>query len=59
MNDKYIKTFNTPEGRAVLSDLERIINLTKIDSDNPNPNSALYKCAQLALLNRIMNQLKS
>lgn len=53
----YQAVFATPQGQAVLDDLERIVNGTKIDSNNPNANSAVWKCAQLALLQRIYNQV--
>lgn len=53
----YQAVFATPQGQAVLDDLERIVNGTKIDSNDPNANSAVWKCAQLALLQRIYNQL--
>lgn len=58
MKPNYNRVFANPEGVAVLQDLERIINQTKIDSDNPNAQSAVYKCAQLALLQRIYNQIE-
>jgi hypothetical protein len=57
MKANYTELFATKNGQAVLQDLERIVNMTKIDADNPNPNSALYKCAQLALIHRIINQV--
>jgi hypothetical protein len=57
MKANYKELFNTPNGQAVLEDLERIVNITKLDAENPNPNSAVYKCAQLALLSRIYNQI--
>ena len=57
MKANYKELFMTPNGQAVLADLERIVNMTRMDADNPNPNSALYKCAQLALMQRIYNQI--
>ena len=57
MKANYKELFMTPNGQAVLQDLERIVNMTRMDADNPNPNSALYKCAQLALMQRIYNQI--
>lgn len=53
----YQTVFATEEGQVVLADLERIVNSTKIDNANPNVNSALWKCAQHSLLQRIHNQL--
>lgn len=58
MKANYKELFMTPNGQAVLADLERIVNMTRLDAENPNPNSALYKCAQLALMQRIYNQLE-
>ena len=58
MKPNYQELFATPMGQAVLEDLERIAQMTKIDSANPNPNSAIWKCAQQALLQRIYNQLE-
>jgi hypothetical protein len=57
MKANYSELFMTPNGQAVLQDLERIVNMTRLDAENPNPNSALYKCAQLALMQRIYNQI--
>jgi hypothetical protein len=57
INDSYSNVFETPEGRNVLSDLERVANLTKIDANNPNSGAAIYKLAQLSLVQRIKNQL--
>jgi len=58
MKPNYRELFNTDNGEAVLQDLERITQMTRLDSDNPNPNSAIWKCAQQALLQRIYNQIK-
>ena len=38
-------------------DLERIVNQLRIDGEDPNPNAAVWKCAQQALLQRIKNQI--
>jgi hypothetical protein len=57
MKANYKELFNTANGLAVLADLERIVQMTRLDSDNPNPNSAVWKCAQQALLQRIYNQI--
>jgi hypothetical protein len=59
MTNAYQAVFNTPAGNAVLADLERIVNATKLDANNPNPNSAIWKCAQLNLVQRILNQLEA
>lgn len=58
LRQAYHDIFTSPQGKVVLDDLERIANQTKIDSDNPNPNAAVYKAAQLALLKRINNLIK-
>jgi hypothetical protein len=47
--------FESPSGQAVLADLDRIINQTRITSDSPNPYSAVYIVAQQHLLRRIKN----
>jgi hypothetical protein len=57
MKANYKELFSTANGEAVLADLERIVQMTRLDSDNPNPNSAVWKCAQQALLQRIYNQI--
>jgi hypothetical protein len=57
MKPNYKELFSTANGEAVLADLERIVQMTRLDSDNPNPNSAVWKCAQQALLQRIYNQI--
>lgn len=57
MKPNYRELFNTPNGQAVLADLERITHMTRLDADNPNPQSAVWKCAQLSLLQRIYNQM--
>lgn len=53
----YKLVFDSPEGDAVLADLERIVNMTKVNGEDPNSNAAIWKCAQMALLQRIHNQL--
>ena len=53
----YLKIFQSNEGMQVLEDLERIANQTKLDAENPNPNTAIWKCAQLSLIQRINNQI--
>lgn len=54
----YRNVFNTPEGRAVLKDMERIANQSRIDQDNPNPYACVYKIAQQSLIKRIENMLE-
>jgi hypothetical protein len=56
MKTLYQRLFGTADGQAVLADLERIINATRLDANDPNPNSAIWKCAQLNLVQRIRNQ---
>jgi hypothetical protein len=58
MTNAYKQVFDTTHGRAVLRDLERIANTTKINADDPNSLSAIWKCAQQALIQRIYNQLE-
>lgn len=53
----YKNVFSSNEGMIILNDLERIVNQTKIDAQNIDPNTAVWKCAQEALINRIKNQL--
>jgi hypothetical protein len=57
MKANYRELFSTANGQSVLADLERIVQMTRLDADNPNPNSAVWKCAQQALLQRIYNQI--
>jgi hypothetical protein len=59
MKADYRALFSTPNGEAVLNDLERIAQMTRLDADNPNANSAIWKCAQQALLQRIYNQIEN
>jgi hypothetical protein len=49
--------FNTDAGRVVLTDLERIALQTKIDANAPNASAAVWKCAQLAIIQRVRNRL--
>jgi hypothetical protein len=53
----YQRVFGTEQGRAVLTDLERIANQQRISADSPNPYACVYKVAQQALLKRIYNML--
>lgn len=53
----YKLVFDNTEGDAVLADLERIVNMTKVNAEDPNSNAAIWKCAQMALLQRIRNQI--
>lgn len=57
MKPNYRELFSSANGQAVLQDLERIVQMTRLDANSPNPNSAIWKCAQQALLQRIYNQL--
>lgn len=58
ISESYKNVFLSNDGVKVLADLERIVNLTKIDAQNINPSTAVYKCAQEALIQRIKNQIK-
>lgn len=51
----YRQVFETPAGQAVLNDLDRIINQTRVTSDSPNPYAAVYIIAQQQLIRRIKN----
>jgi hypothetical protein len=55
LQQHYKRIFETTSGKVVLADLERITNTTRVTSDNPNPNSAIYIVAQQHLLKRIRN----
>lgn len=48
--------FLSEMGQRVLEDIERVANTTKVDGDNPNSNAAIYKTAQLALVQYIKKQ---
>jgi hypothetical protein len=56
--ESYKKVFDANAGRSVLADLERVANQTKIDANSPDSNAAVWKCAQLALIQRVRNQLE-
>jgi len=63
-NSKYTKTitayfnvFNTPDGEIVLNDLWEIVGRTGLDAKDPNPNSAIYRLAQQAVLETIENKI--
>ena len=42
----YRQIFESTAGKAVLDDLERITNQTRVTSDSPNPYAAVYVIAQ-------------
>jgi len=58
LKECYLRVFDTDSGRAVMHDLERITNQTRISSDAPNANSAIYKIAQQQLIQRIRNMME-
>tara|TARA_R100000734_G_C3319014_1_gene114028 strand:+ start:2565 stop:2807 length:243 start_codon:yes stop_codon:yes gene_type:complete len=58
LKECYLRVFDTDSGRAVMNDLERITNQTRISSDAPNSNSAIYKIAQQQLIQRIRNMME-
>lgn len=58
LKECYLRVFDTDSGRAVMQDLERITNQTRISSDSPNSNSAIYKIAQQQLIQRIRNMME-
>jgi hypothetical protein len=51
----YKEVFDTPAGKQVFYDLNRIANQSRLDQDAPNPYACVYKVAQQALLKRIEN----
>jgi hypothetical protein len=57
MKPNYRELFGSANGQAVLEDLERIVQMTRLDANDPNANSAIWKCAQQAILQRIRNQM--
>ena len=54
----YRRVFNSPDGKRILQDFERIIFQIRIDANDPNPDAALYQAAQFAFIRRIHNLLK-
>ena len=54
----YRQVFESPAGKVVLEDLERITNQTRVTSDSPNPYAAVYMVAQQQLVKRIKNMCK-
>tara|TARA_R100001463_G_scaffold120727_2_gene176845 strand:- start:3561 stop:3797 length:237 start_codon:yes stop_codon:yes gene_type:complete len=58
LQQHYRQIFESPPGKAVLEDLRRITNQTRVSSDSPNPYSAVYVIAQQQLLRRIENMCK-
>lgn len=58
LRDAYRAVFDCPAGKKVIDDLERIAFKATIDLADPNPNAALYRCAQLDLVKRIRNMIK-
>jgi len=54
----YRQIFESTAGKAVLDDLERITNQTRVTSDSPNPYAAVYVIAQQQLVKRIKNMCK-
>ena len=53
----YQKVFGTEEGDAMLAELQRIVNMTKVRRDDPCSNAAIWKTAQIALLQHIHNKM--
>jgi ferredoxin-NADP reductase len=51
----YRQVFESPAGKEVMADLDRIINQTRITSDSPNPYTAVYIVAQQHLIRRVKN----
>jgi ferredoxin-NADP reductase len=54
----YRQIFESPAGQAVIEDLERVVNQTRVSSDSPNPYSAVYIIGQQQLIRRIRNMMK-
>jgi len=59
MKPNYRELFLSANGQAVLADLERIVQMTRLDANDPCANSAIWKCAQQALMQRIYNQMEA
>ena len=55
IQEHYKRVFETPSGKVVLADLERITNTTRVTADSPNPYSAIYIVAQQQLIKRVRN----
>ena len=45
----YRQVFESPAGKAVFEDLNRVIHQTRVTSDSPNPYAAVYQVAQQQL----------
>ena len=54
----YRQVFESPAGKAVFEDLNRVIHQTRVTSDSPNPYAAVYQVAQQELLRRIENMCR-
>ena len=54
----YRQIFESPAGQAVIEDLERVVNQTRVSSDSQNPYSAVYIIGQQQLIRRIRNMMK-
>ena len=54
----YRQVFESPAGKAVFEDLNRVIHQTRVTSDSPNPYAAVYQVAQQQLLRRIENMCR-
>lgn len=59
LKQAYKLCFENANGEAVLGDLERVTNQTRITSDSPNPHAAIYKVAQQQLIQRIRNMCEN
>ena len=51
----YRQVFESPAGKAVFEDLNRVIHQTRVTSDSPTPYAAVY---QQQLLRRIENMCR-
>ena len=54
----YRQVFESPAGKAVFEDLNRVIHQTRVTSDSPNPYAAVYQVARPALVRRIENMCR-
>ena len=54
----YRQVFESPAGKAVFEDLNRVIHQTRVTSDSPTPYAAGYQVAQQQLLRRIENMCR-
>lgn len=57
LRECYRSCFRNKAGERVIKDLERFARANLIDRNDPNPNSAIYRIAQLNIIERIKQKL--